>query len=59
MTFYAERQASLRAPLEEHQGDFDRKKSCLPGDIDASDLINEWLSDSMSFYYEKSDAKES
>ena len=37
------------------RGGLDRRKSRLSGDIVASALINEELSDSMSFYYEKSE----
>ena len=37
--------------LKSSQEGFDRNKSFLSGDFDASELINEELSDSMSFYY--------
>ena len=36
-------------PSEAHREDFDRKKSFLPDDIEAYELINEELSDPMSF----------
>ena len=36
-----------------------RKQSSLPGDIEASDLINEELKGAMSFYYKKLEASES
>ena len=40
-------------PLEEHRGDSDRMKSSLSDEIEASELINEELGGSMSFYYGK------
>ena len=40
-------------PSEAPRGDLDRKKRSLPGDIDAYELINEELADSMSFTMEK------
>ena len=41
-------------PLDAPQEDLYRNKSCLSGDFEASELINEEMSGSMSFYYEKS-----
>ena len=37
-------------PPEAHQGDSDRKKSSLSGDLNLSDLITEELFGPMSFY---------
>ena len=36
-----------------HRGDLDIEKSCLSGDLEASELINGELSDPMSSYYGK------
>ena len=40
-------------PLQAPHGDLDRKKSSTPDDIEVSELLNDGLSDSVSFYYEK------
>ena len=49
----AGRRAALRAPFGCVSRIFGQEKSSPPDDLDASELINEELSDSVSFYSEK------